>query len=115
MSDRTSRAIEALKDFSQEEREAIRITPRVYSKDTIRKDNWVKKMYETYCETFHLVPWPLDLHLAEFVEFLGMKVKYAVSSIQKVIVPGLKRLNERIGHGNLFDHFLLFIFNYFLQ
>ena len=44
-------------------------------------------------------PWPLNkVYVSGFICFLGLEAKYAVGSIEDVIIPSLKRLHIEKTH-----------------
>lgn len=70
------------------------VGPR-YSPSTLSKHEWVTSMYKCFILRFNLEPFPLDTKLvAFFIRFLGTVAKYAVSTIEDVIAPSLKRLHR---------------------
>jgi hypothetical protein len=115
-----SRAVLMLGEVTEEELLEYSVLGPKYSESTIRKDKWVMVMYDQFCVKTQIPKWPYDLvNLVQFIKylgkrcifnlfilyyvylfFLGYKVKYAIGSIEYIIVPGLKRhwrnaMNER--------------------
>lgn len=70
------------------------VGPR-YSESTLNKHKWVIKLYEAFSVRSGIDPWPLDpTNAGWFVRFIGIEARYAVGSIEDVIIPSLKRLNK---------------------
>lgn len=66
-----------------------------YSESTLKKHEWVTTIYKDFAEYVKVDMWPITADCAAwFVRVLGLEVKYAISSIEDVIIPSLKRLNR---------------------
>lgn len=94
-----TRAEAALSSLSTSRLNALMCTGARYSASTLKKHGWVTKMYENFISAFSFEAWPLDPAIVSgFIRFLGLEACYAVSSIEDVIIPSLKRLNiEKTG------------------
>jgi hypothetical protein len=90
----TTRAQQALKNITPARvNDLMSASPR-YSESTLRKNQWVVKLYYGFCQTLECSPWPLtSSNSAGFVRFLGLEAKYAVGSVEDVVIPSLKRLH----------------------
>ena len=90
----STRASLALAAISAGRLEELMSTGPRYAQSTLRKHTWVIKLYESFTSAFDVEPFPLNAVVASgFVRFLGLEAKYAVGSIEDVIVPSLKRLH----------------------
>lgn len=90
-----TRATNALVNLSRERFEYLKTTKSMYSPSTLKKHSWVKPMYEGFCAFWNLDPWPIKEDIsASFTRWLGLDVGYAINSIEDVIIPCLKRINE---------------------
>lgn len=88
------RITNALSAISHERFVQMADTGARYSPSTLKKHDWVIKMYEAFSERASIDAWPLHgVNVAWFIRFLGLEAKYAVSSIEDVIMPSLKRLH----------------------
>lgn len=89
-----TRADEALQYLSPERVTSLLATGARYSESTLKKHTWVMKLYSGFCSALDVEPWPLDPVIASgFVRFLGLDAKYAIASVEDVIVPSLKRMH----------------------
>lgn len=110
-SQRPTRLDASLHTLTPQLLESLLSTGARYSESTIKKHSWVIRLYEGFMKNYLKVePWPLDpVSSAAFIRFLGLHIKYAVSSIEDVIIPSLKRINiEKSQEGNsgeLVDYF----------
>lgn len=90
----TTRADEALRQLNSDRLTSLLSTGARYSESTLKKHVWVMKLYSGFCTALEVEPWPLDPVISSgFVRFLGLDAKYAVASIEDVIVPSLKRMH----------------------
>ena len=90
----TMRITNALSAISHERFVQMADTGARYSPSTLKKHDWVIKLYEAFSEHAGIDAWPLHgVNVAWFIRFLGLEAKYAVSSIEDVIMPSLKRLH----------------------
>jgi hypothetical protein len=85
--------------MTTERLDSLLATGARYSDSTLKKHHWVLKLYSAFATAFTLQPWPLDpVIVSGFIRFLGLEAKYAVGSIEDVIIPSLKRINtEKTG------------------
>src|SRR5437762_12788961 len=90
----------AIENISREEHDKIIKKIKKYSETTLKKHEWVKRIYSEYCATigvdelFPIAPQTIT----RFIKTLSVVGKYAFGSIQDVIIPGIKRINKELGY-----------------
>jgi hypothetical protein len=116
LSPRTTRAQAALESLSDIELENLMVVGPRYSASTLKKHAWVRPMYESFTKAYDYEPWPLNYLVASaFINFLAISARYAISSIEDVFIPSLKRINievtgQEISH-EVYDHLKLALKN----
>jgi 3-methyladenine DNA glycosylase AlkC len=91
---KATRAEVALTTISADKMSSLLTVGARYSESTIKKHSWVIRIYEGFCQALNISAWPLDkVYASGFVRFLGLEAKYAIGSIEDVIIPSLKRLH----------------------
>lgn len=98
-SPRSTRAETAMSTMSEEDFSRLMSTGARYSASTLRKHTWVIKIYEPFTKAYEYAAWPMHPMVGSaFINFMSMTAKYAISSIEDVVIPSLKRLNiEKTG------------------
>jgi hypothetical protein len=92
---RSTRASIALETLTLDRVIELQSVSQRWSDSTLKKHCWVEPMYSGFCSNIDQEPWPLDgPTAAAFIRWLGMDVEYAISSIEDVILPSLKRMTE---------------------
>ena len=94
----TSRSLRmdgALENIGNERLEELFAVGARYSESTLKKHIWVEKLYVGFAKVAEFEPWPLEPRSAAgFIRFLGLEAKYAVGSIEDVVIPSLKRMHK---------------------
>ena len=89
-----TRAESSLATLSDERYSELMTVGARYSESTLKKHTWVINMYTAFCSAYALTLWPMDpIIVSGFIRFLGLEARYAVGSIEDVIIPALKRLH----------------------
>ncbi len=84
----------ALSKLTSERLQSLLSSSVRYSESTLKKHAWVTKLYEGFCKTIDHEPWPLEsAYVSGFIRFLGLDAKYAIGSLEDVIIPSLKRIH----------------------
>lgn len=85
----------SLENVTDEQLAGFAVEGPKYSESTLKNHLWVFKIYERYTQRLKIEMWPIQSECAgSFVRFLGLDVKYAIGTINDVIVPSLKRMNR---------------------
>ena len=106
----TSRGTLALQTLTPETIENLFFTGVRYSSSTLKNHAWVEKLYYGFCSALNAETFPLSANIVSaFIKFLGFEAKYALTSIECVIIPSLKRLHYQKCQQPPSDEILRFI------
>ena len=90
-----SRCLQALQTITDAELDRVLSGELQRPESVIRKERWVLSLYTQFCiRTNRLQVLPFDIpHLCAFVRFLSLYCHYALSGIEQIMIPALRRIN----------------------
>jgi hypothetical protein len=92
----------ALEKITEEESKQLFVLGARYSDSTLKKHKWVKGLYEGFALAHDINAWPIEgKTAAAFIRFCGLYACYSCNSIEDVIVPSLKRIDEELTGANI--------------
>jgi hypothetical protein len=90
-----SKAFKIIGNYTPEKLRSLN-TGFSYAPATLKKHSWIIIMYERFCQQWGTdALWPIQPDVCKsFLLFLANDAMLAYSSIQCVVIPGLKRINK---------------------